>query len=220
MHVRGFSRCDERKRLPFSHFRFAGGGRPCRGRSHETNSRPARPSHRQRRSSSTSPRPSTRRRRGTPIARRDGIGGRAACRSTPPRLRQLGRAMPRPRWVRVPDVARHGDGRCSLDGALPRAASRASVARGCRATVPLARPAGGRGAQRPTPRAPPSPHPLMRLREARVLLVQRANMRDGLDDAQRGREQASRRAARISADLATAELQASAELRMFERRAE
>ena len=60
----------------------------------------------------------------------------------------------------------------------------------------------------------------MRLREARVLLVQRANMRDGLDDAQRGREQASRRAARISADLATAELQASAELRMFERRAE
>ena len=52
---------------------------------------------------------------------------------------------------------------------------------------------------------PPLP-PLMRLHEARVLLVQRANMRDGLDDAQRGREQASRRAARISADLATAEL--------------
>ena len=52
---------------------------------------------------------------------------------------------------------------------------------------------------------PPLP-PLMRLHEARVLLVQRANMRDGLDDARRGREQASRRAARISADLATAEL--------------
>ena len=49
---------------------------------------------------------------------------------------------------------------------------------------------------------------------------QRATMRDGLDDAQQGREQASRRAARISADLAATELQASAELRMFERRAE
>lgn len=70
--------------------------------------------------------------------------------------------------------------------------------------------------------------PALAVREGAVRLyrwldqqeAERATMRDGLDDAQQGREQASRRAARISADLAATELQASAELRMFERRAE